>query len=203
MPWTTRRPPRRHGAPGRDTTRTRRDRARHPRRTHAAAAVRARRTAVSGRSATVGGQYPPGVELRARPQRLHRRRDRGDHRPDRAVRPRLPGTRHRSNSSLDAQIGRLQPQLRRRRHHDRRQGHPPADIRPRITLSPYTVRVPGMYICSAATPPGPGAHGMCGANAARVALARLAQWRRHPAARVPAERRRACRLLAKLSALGG
>jgi phytoene dehydrogenase-like protein len=44
---------------------------------------------------------------------------------------------------------------------------------PRITLSPYTIGVPGMYICSAATPPGPGAHGMCGANAAQVALAQL------------------------------
>ncbi|MGF6882684.1 phytoene dehydrogenase-like protein [Nocardia sp. GAS34] len=41
---------------------------------------------------------------------------------------------------------------------------------PRITLSPYTIGVPGMYICSAATPPGPGAHGMCGANAADRAL---------------------------------
>lgn len=44
---------------------------------------------------------------------------------------------------------------------------------PRTTLSPYTIGVPGMYICSAATPPGPGGHGMCGANAAAVALARL------------------------------
>jgi phytoene dehydrogenase-like protein len=44
---------------------------------------------------------------------------------------------------------------------------------PRVTLSPYTVGVPGMYICSAATPPGPGAHGMCGANAAAEALAYL------------------------------
>ena len=44
---------------------------------------------------------------------------------------------------------------------------------PRITLSPYRIGVPGMYICSAATPPGPGAHGMCGANAAKVALASL------------------------------
>ena len=44
---------------------------------------------------------------------------------------------------------------------------------PRITLSPYTIGVPGMYICSAATPPGPGAHGMCGANAASSALAYL------------------------------
>jgi phytoene dehydrogenase-like protein len=33
-----------------------------------------------------------------------------------------------------------------------------------------------MYICSAATPPGPGAHGMCGANAAQAALHYL---RRH------------------------
>ncbi len=46
---------------------------------------------------------------------------------------------------------------------------------PRITLSPYTIGVPGMYICSAATPPGPGAHGMCGANAAHLALAYLAR----------------------------
>jgi phytoene dehydrogenase-like protein len=44
---------------------------------------------------------------------------------------------------------------------------------PRITLSPYKTGVPGMYICSAATPPGPGAHGMCGANAAGVAIAEL------------------------------
>lgn len=44
---------------------------------------------------------------------------------------------------------------------------------PRITLSPYATGVPGMFICSAATPPGPGAHGMCGANAAASALAYL------------------------------
>jgi phytoene dehydrogenase-like protein len=46
---------------------------------------------------------------------------------------------------------------------------------PRATLSPYTIGVPGMYIGSAATPPGPGAHGMCGANAARLALGYLAR----------------------------
>jgi phytoene dehydrogenase-like protein len=45
---------------------------------------------------------------------------------------------------------------------------------PRVTLgSPYSLGVPGMYQCSAATPPGPGAHGMCGYNAARHALARV------------------------------
>jgi phytoene dehydrogenase-like protein len=43
-------------------------------------------------------------------------------------------------------------------------------IGPRTTLWPYAIGVPGMFICSAATPPGPGAHGMCGANAAKAAL---------------------------------
>jgi phytoene dehydrogenase-like protein len=46
---------------------------------------------------------------------------------------------------------------------------------PRITLSPYDIGIPGMYICSAATPPGPGAHGMCGAHAGRAALRDLTQ----------------------------
>ena len=41
---------------------------------------------------------------------------------------------------------------------------------PRTTLSPYDTGMPGNYICSAATPPGPGAHGMCGANAGQTAL---------------------------------
>jgi phytoene dehydrogenase-like protein len=45
---------------------------------------------------------------------------------------------------------------------------------PRVTLQPYRLGVPGMFICSAATPPGPGAHGMCGANAATLALGHLA-----------------------------
>lgn len=43
----------------------------------------------------------------------------------------------------------------------------------RITLSPYKTGIPGMYICSTAAPPGPGAHGMCGANAADVAHSEL------------------------------
>ena len=41
---------------------------------------------------------------------------------------------------------------------------------PRPTLKPYDTGLPGHFICSAATPPGPGAHGMCGANAAQRAL---------------------------------
>lgn len=43
-------------------------------------------------------------------------------------------------------------------------------IRPRLALDPYATGIPGVYICSAATPPGAGVHGMCGANAARSAL---------------------------------
>jgi phytoene dehydrogenase-like protein len=46
-------------------------------------------------------------------------------------------------------------------------------FRPRITLNPYGTGVPGVYLCSAATPPGAGAHGMCGYNAAQAALTRL------------------------------
>ncbi|WP_433634885.1 phytoene desaturase family protein [Nocardia sp. CA-120079] len=44
---------------------------------------------------------------------------------------------------------------------------------PRKTLHPYDIGIPGHYLCSAATPPGPGAHGMCGANAAARALRKL------------------------------
>ncbi|MEA2423764.1 MAG: hypothetical protein QOH13_174, partial [Thermoleophilaceae bacterium] len=46
-------------------------------------------------------------------------------------------------------------------------------FRPRIALDPYSTGIPGMYICSAATPPGGGVHGMNGANAAASALAHL------------------------------
>jgi len=48
-------------------------------------------------------------------------------------------------------------------------------FRPRLTLDPYATGVAGVYLCSAATPPGAGAHGMCGYHAARNALAWLAR----------------------------
>jgi phytoene dehydrogenase-like protein len=53
----------------------------------------------------------------------------------------------------------------------------PAQVlfRPRVALDPYSSGAPGLYICSAATPPGAGAHGICGYNAARSALRYLAR----------------------------
>lgn len=46
-------------------------------------------------------------------------------------------------------------------------------IRPRFALDPYSAGAPGLYICSAATPPGGGVHGMGGYNAAQSALRHL------------------------------
>ncbi len=43
-------------------------------------------------------------------------------------------------------------------------------FRPRAALDPYSLGIKGVYLCSAATPPGGGAHGMCGYNAAQSAL---------------------------------
>jgi phytoene dehydrogenase-like protein len=42
--------------------------------------------------------------------------------------------------------------------------------RPALRLNPYSTPVDGLYICSSATPPGGGVHGMCGHLAARSAL---------------------------------
>jgi phytoene dehydrogenase-like protein len=42
--------------------------------------------------------------------------------------------------------------------------------RPVARVIPYATPAPGIYICSASTPPGAGVHGMCGYFAARAAL---------------------------------
>jgi phytoene dehydrogenase-like protein len=46
--------------------------------------------------------------------------------------------------------------------------------RPVRKLAPYRTPLEGVYLCSAATPPGGGVHGMCGVSAARIALEDLA-----------------------------
>jgi phytoene dehydrogenase-like protein len=100
-----------------------------------------------------------------------------------------------ATAMIDAQIERFAPGFldrvvaRNRRSTIQMQAHNPnyigGDIvtgansarqlvfRPRVALNPYATGVPGVYLCSAATPPGAGAHGMCGYNAANAALARL------------------------------
>jgi phytoene dehydrogenase-like protein len=45
--------------------------------------------------------------------------------------------------------------------------------RPVARISPYTTPLPGVFLCSASTPPGGGVHGMCGYHAAGAALRRL------------------------------
>jgi len=47
-----------------------------------------------------------------------------------------------------------------------------AVMRPMLTAMPYPTPNPSFYLCSAATPPGAGVHGMCGYHAARAALQR-------------------------------
>ena len=47
--------------------------------------------------------------------------------------------------------------------------------RPVARLNPYTTPNRRIYLCSAATPPGGGVHGMCGAFAARAALRRMSR----------------------------
>ncbi len=47
--------------------------------------------------------------------------------------------------------------------------------RPVLRCCPYRLPRPGLYLCSASTPPGGGVHGMCGFHAAEAALADLGE----------------------------
>jgi phytoene dehydrogenase-like protein len=46
--------------------------------------------------------------------------------------------------------------------------------RPVLNFTPYRTAIPGVYLCSASTPPGGGVHGMCGFHAATAALKSIA-----------------------------
>ncbi|MEV0258159.1 NAD(P)/FAD-dependent oxidoreductase [Streptomyces sp. NPDC050732] len=46
-------------------------------------------------------------------------------------------------------------------------------LRPKPSLFPYATRHPAVFLCSSATPPGPGVHGMSGHNAAKAVWKRL------------------------------
>jgi phytoene dehydrogenase-like protein len=46
-------------------------------------------------------------------------------------------------------------------------------FRPTVRWNSYRTGTPGLYLCSASTPPGGGVHGMCGYGAARTVLADL------------------------------
>jgi phytoene dehydrogenase-like protein len=50
-------------------------------------------------------------------------------------------------------------------------------FRPKLRVIPYTTSRPDVFLCSSATPPGPGVHGMSGHHAARAVLRSLARRR--------------------------
>jgi phytoene dehydrogenase-like protein len=45
-----------------------------------------------------------------------------------------------------------------------------SDLRQTLARTPYATPLPGVFLCSASTPPGGGVHGMCGFHAANAAL---------------------------------
>ena len=94
----------------------------------------------------LGRQGPPALDLRPCPAGLHRRRYRRHHRSDRALRPRVLRAGSRNGSALDNRDVGLQPELRRRRHPERRIIAPPAAVpppsRPRPLLHRHTGHLP-------------------------------------------------------------
>ena len=139
----------------RTSTRTRQD---------GATAIRACRTAVSRRSIPQRGQYQPryGRTPTCR-VRLHRGCHRRRRRPDRALRPSDSATASsRRSATSAAELQAYNPNYIGGDivggANDRLQ----VIFRPRIAVNPYAIGVPGVYLCSQSTPPGPGIHGLCG-----------------------------------------
>jgi phytoene dehydrogenase-like protein len=85
------------------------------------------------------------------------------------TRDRIVGRSHRSPADLEAENSNYVGGDIGSGANDARQ----VVLRPRATLHPYATGIPGVYLCSAATPPGAGVHGMGGANAAAAALQEL------------------------------
>jgi hypothetical protein len=85
------------------------------------------------------------------------------------------GRRHRGATADGGRRGRV-PGLRSARRdwcRSRRPVQSPTatcSAPPRIARDPYATGVPGVFLSSSATPPGPGVHGMCGYGAAGSAL---------------------------------
>jgi phytoene dehydrogenase-like protein len=52
--------------------------------------------------------------------------------------------------------------------------------RPAATWNPYRTGIPGVYLCSSSTPPGPGVHGRCGELAALSVLREVFGLKRPP-----------------------
>ena len=119
----------------------------------------------------LAGRRPPGLGLRPRARAATT-----------ATPPRPCSTRSNASPPVCASGSSPAPPARRPRPEAHNANYVGGDIvtgantpfqtvvRPRLALDPYATGIPGVFICSAATPPGAGAHGMCGYNAAQSVL---------------------------------
>ncbi len=164
-----------------DRSRRSRGRARDQPRADARAPVRARLPAVARRPDAGERRCPPGVGLRARAERLYGRRDarRCSTRSNASPRAcasgssRRPCARRASSSATTRTTSAATSSPARTRRVQTRD--PPA-----AGARPLQHGHPGVFICSAATPPGAGAHGMNGYNAGGVGATRPAVTLRLP-----------------------
>ncbi len=161
-------PQRGHRPRGRLVRRDRRGRGRGQPRPHARAPIRPRRPAVPGgsRAARPGDVHPVWAYAHV-PNGWDRRRDRDGHPPDRALRAGL------SRADRRPGLARARPSSRTTTRTSSAATSSAAPTRrcrssrgPRLGLNPYATGIPGVFMCSASTPPGAGVHGMNGYNAA-------------------------------------